>query len=138
MLLARGEIGTRERPGAADNERVLEYLAQTRLPPSQLHDETPWCAAFVTWCLEKSGKASTRSAGARSYLHWGSELVTPVPGCVVVLERHSPDNPHAGHVGFYAGSSGEYLMVLGGNQGNRVSLQLYPRSRVVGYRWPAA
>ena len=40
-------------------------------------------------------------------------------------------------LGFVAGvdDSGR-LMVLGGNQGNRVSIAPFDKARVIGYRWP--
>lgn len=136
LVRARREIGTKERQGPADNPRIVEYLASTRLAPRFLHDETPWCAAFVCWCLEGAGVASTRSAGARSYLMWGEELDEPRLGCVVVLSREDNSNPHAGHVGFYAGATAEGLLILGGNQANAVTVRRYSRARVLSCRWP--
>lgn len=136
LLRARREIGVKERPGSDHHPRIVQYLAATRISPTRHEDETPWCAAFVCWVLEQSGITSTRSAAARSYLGWGLELVEPVPGCVVVLSR--TDSPAHGHVGFYVGGSDEDVLVLGGNQANSVSMRLYPRERVLSYRWPEA
>jgi len=43
-----------------------------------------------------------------------------------------------GHVGFVAGADRNgNLLVLGGNQGDAVSINRFSRGRVLGYRWPA-
>lgn len=55
---------------------------------------------------------------------------------MVVLSRGDP-NGWQGHVGFYAGKAANgNILVLGGNQGNKVSVQEYPTARVLGYRKP--
>lgn len=134
LTIARREIGVKEAFGKADNSRIIEYLKATHIVPARQHDETPWCAAFVGWCLEKSGINPSRKAAARSYMTWGHELEKPQLGCVVVLTRG--DNPKQGHVGFYIGEQGSDILLLGGNQHNAVSIAPYARMRVLSYRWP--
>lgn len=100
-------------------------------------DETPWCAAFVHQVLTDMGIPSTRSPAARSYIKWGVPLAAPAVGCVVVFWRGSPAG-WSGHVGFVAGVDDlGRLLVIGGNQGNAVSLAAFDRERVLAYRWPA-
>jgi hypothetical protein len=72
---------------------------------------------------------------ARSWLTWGKPLEKPIPGCVVVLKRGN--NPHQGHVGLYVqpGKDGT-IYVLGGNQGDAVTIAKFRKSSVLGYRWP--
>ena len=49
-------------------------------------DETPWCSAFVNYCMEQAGIRGTRKANARSWLDWGDmSLRSPQLGCVVIL-----------------------------------------------------
>jgi len=82
LVIARNEIGVREVPGTRDNARVLEYLAtvlKTRLP-RWFRDETPWCAAFVNWCLEQGGIKGTGKPNARSYIKYGKRLDKPRVG----------------------------------------------------------
>ena len=137
--IARGELarGVRETAGAAATPRILEYFGATRLRVPPEGDETPWCAAFVGWCLERAGVAGTGKANARSYLDWGVPLMEARLGCVVVFSRG--DNKAQGHVGFWVGETPgqDAALVLGGNQGNRVSVAPYPYVRVLGWRWPA-
>lgn len=42
-----------------------------------------------------------------------------------------------GHVGFYAGRDAQgRILVLGGDQGNAVSVRPYSADQLLGYRWP--
>lgn len=126
------ELGTAEIPGPASNPRVIEYHKSTTLKATD--DAVPWCSAFACWCMEETGIRSPRSARARDWLTWGVELKEPLHGCIVVLKRGS--NPAQGHVGFYLASSSIRVLVLGGNQGDRVCKVWFPMDRVLGYRWP--
>lgn len=128
--IAKAELGVKEIPGKKHNERILEYHKATSLESTE--DEVPWCSSFVSWCLEKAGVPSTRNAWARSYLAWGRKIETPVVGCIVVFSRGQA----SGHVAFYLGESDSQIKVLGGNQSNQVSIEYYPKSRLLGYRLP--
>lgn len=55
------------------------------------------------------------------------------PGDVVVFWRGSKDS-WKGHVAFYSHHDANNVYVLGGNQGNAVSIQAYPRSRLLDVR----
>ncbi|MDJ0614894.1 MAG: TIGR02594 family protein [Rhizobiaceae bacterium] len=136
--VANSLIGTSEKRGSVDNPDILEMF---RLAGHGWvkDDETPWCAAFVGACLRMSGFASTGKLNARSYLEFGEELDEPKQGCVVVFWRGSKSGAF-GHVGFYEGEDGNKIRVLGGNQGagstESVNVKSYPKSRLLGYRWP--
>jgi uncharacterized protein (TIGR02594 family) len=98
-----------------------------------------WCAAFVNSTLKQSGMEGTGSNLARSFLNYGEAVDKPQEGDIVVFSRGDPKGPY-GHVGFYKGMSpdGKYINVLGGNQGDAVSVKQYPADRLLGYRRPAA
>lgn len=134
LRVAQGELDRDviEVPGSGHNPRILEYQKATTL--SAPDDETPWCSSFVCWCLQAVGVAHTADARARSHLAWGEVLPTPRYGCLVIFSR--PPNPRAGHVAFWLETTDERVRVLGGNQSNRVSVATFPKSRVLGYRWP--
>ena len=136
MVLARRELGVAEAPGAADNDRVLAYYSDAG-HPEIAHDSVAWCAAFACAMLERGGTRSPRTLRAREFLEWGDPVETPRRGCIVVLWRGQPDGAE-GHVGFYAGSKGEGVLILGGNQGDKVSIAAFRQNQVLGYRWPAA
>lgn len=130
MTVAEKEIGQKEINGGLHNPRILLYHAATTLHATT--DEVPWCSSFVTWVLETAGYRSTKDAWARSYLNCGEKLLAPKYGCIVIFSRGTD----SGHVGFYCGEEGDSIRVLGGNQGDEVCKALYPKSKVLGYRWP--
>ena len=134
--IAIAELGQQEIAGTARNPRIVAYHQATGLRAQD--DETPWCGAFVAWCLGTAGipydKAS--AASARSWLDWGRKLEHPTIGCVAVFWRGHRDG-WQGHVGFYAGRDSQgRILVLGGNQGNAVSVRPYSAGQLLGYRWP--
>lgn len=131
--IAEAEIGQAEIEGAGSNPRIAEYFAGAGHPEVK-DDATPWCAAYVGWALREAGIEPSGSLAARSYLRWGKPLELPRKGCIVVLKRGN--DPKAGHVGFFAGMAMDKVMILGGNQGDKVSIQAFPESMVLGYRWP--
>ncbi len=125
------EAGVEEDFGKEHNPRIIEYHQTTSLKATD--DETSWCSSFVNWCVEVSGFQGTKSAAARSWLNWGQPLNEPRDGCIVVFKRGN--KPWQGHVGFYAGTQGNHILVLGGNQGNEVNISSYHKNRLLGYRW---
>lgn len=131
MALARAAIGTKEVPGAASNPDVLRWYAEAGVP--QQSDEVPWCAAFVGSMLKEAGYKPSGSLMARSYLDWGQKLDKPRKGCIVVLKRGAPPS---GHVAFAESWTGATIRLLGGNQGNSVSVASYSRASILGYFWP--
>lgn len=133
LAAAWAELGQREIAGAADNARILSLFCDAG-HPEIANDETAWCAAFVGACLTRSGLSGTTSLMARSYLSWGAEIDEGRLGAVVVFSRGS--DPALGHVGFLVGETGDGLLVLGGNQGDAVSVQRFDRSILLGLRWP--
>ncbi|MDY6960298.1 MAG: TIGR02594 family protein [Pseudomonadota bacterium] len=132
---ARKHIGTAEVAGAQHNPVVLGYFAKAGFPGID-NDETAWCAAFANAMLEQTGYTGSKSLAARSFLTWGKPVAKPYPGCVVVFWRGSPRS-WEGHVGFYVSERGDKIKVLGGNQGNAVTLADYPRAQLLGYREPS-
>jgi len=101
-------------------------------------DVTPWCAAFVNWCLDQAQVAHLGLATAASWLRFGTPIELPVYGAVVVMKPRSQDS--TGHVAFSTGRRvGEKLIILGGNQsGDRITEEGYPIGRFLGYRWPTS
>ncbi len=133
--IARRELvsGIEEIPGGRHNPRIVEYHQCSSLKASD--DETPWCSSFANWCMAQAGIAGSGSAAARSWLAWGVPLAAPRRGCVVVLSRGAPPS---GHVGFLERLEDGLLFLLGGNQGDRVSIAAFRAGRLLGYRWPTA
>lgn len=133
--IALAEFGIREISGKQDNPEVLKYFNDLGFDGNALKDETAWCAAFVNWVLKKSGYIGSGKLNARSLLSVGKPTQNPEKGDIVVLWRKSPTD-WRGHTGFFIRETKSWVYLLGGNQGNRVSIQAYPKSRVLEYRKP--
>ena len=135
LLAAAGEyIGLTEWPGAKHNPQVVEMFATVGHSWVE-DDETAWCAAFVGAVLASLGLPHTGKLNARSYLAWGSEvqMQDARPGDMVILWRGSKAS-WQGHVAFLVRFEGDKVVLRGGNQGNAVTDQGYPRDRILGIR----
>jgi len=133
LELAWAGLGVAETPGPTHNARVVGYYADVG-HPQVTDDETAWCAAFLGSCLERAGVRSTRSLMARSYLDWGEPQSEFRHGAIAVLSRTA--DPALGHVGFLVGQTEGTVILLSGNQGDRVCVEAFPRSRLLALRWP--
>lgn len=131
--VAAGYLGLSESRDQ-DNITLSRFISQAagiEINPAK----TAWCAAFVDAVLHKSNLGGgTGKLNARSYLNWGVPVDTPRRGDVVVFSRGDP-NGWQGHVGFFEGyDSNGNIRVLGGNQGNQVSVTSYNPNRLLGFR----
>ena len=130
LAIAKSAMGMDEK---AQNGILTDFMAQggVNINPA----ETAWCAAFVNGVFGMAGIDGTNSLAARSFSKWGNP-VDPTEaqmGDIVVLSRG--DNAAQGHVGFFQGYDEEgNILILGGNQGNKVSIQSYSRDRLVAMR----
>lgn len=130
---ARQLVGLKEIVGSRHEPKVVEFFAEAGHP--EVHDdETAWCAAFANAMLRRAGYAGTGSLAARSFLTWGDELKIPKLGCIVVFKRG--DSEWQGHVAFFLRDLGDRIEILGGNQGNAVSVITKSKDDLLGYRWP--
>lgn len=131
-LIGLKEFGTKEIGGDIHNDEVLKYFHQSGFLNVD-NDELSWCAAFVNWCIVKSGRKGTLSLAARSFMNWGTKVTTPKIGDVAVFWRESPES-WKGHVGFLIREDRDQVWVLGGNQSNQVNIMPYQKNRLLGYR----
>jgi uncharacterized protein (TIGR02594 family) len=129
MAIASSTLGLNERDqGAA----IQEYLKNggVNLDPAT----TAWCAAFVNATLKQGGMEGTGSNMARSFLEWGQGVDDPRKGDLAVFTRGDPNGPF-GHVGFFDGYNEDgTIRVLGGNQGDSVSIANYSPDTLLGFR----
>lgn len=138
---ARKHIGTSEIVGKQHNPILLGWLKDMGKYSKEskawwTDDETPWCGLFVGHVLGTSGRFVVSNwfrAGAWADGVNMTKLVKPAYGCIVTFTRKG-----GGHVGFVVGKDkAGNLLVLGGNQGNRVSIAAFSPSRTTGYYWPS-
>lgn len=101
-----------------------------------------WCAAFVNSVLEETGIPSNKNhkypLTARAFLDWGHVISKDdiSPGDVVVFPRGNQG--WQGHVGFYIRTvtvgDTDYYAILGGNQNDKVSIELFLATTALGIR----
>lgn len=127
--IAAAQIGLNE----TDKKAALQDYLTTggaNLDPAT----TAWCAAFVNASLQQAGVQGTGSNMARSFLKWGTEVKEPQRGDLAVFSRGDPNGPF-GHVGFFDGYNPDgTIRVLGGNQGDAVSIAAYSPDQLLGFR----
>ena len=125
--------------GAHEKSNRAEIKEFTGVDPVR----TEWCAAFVNAVLNDSNIEGSESVSkypltARSFLSWGEKVEYPERGDIVVFPRGGVS--WQGHVGFYLATVEiegiSYYWILGGNQNNSVSLELYRADNALGIRRP--
>ena len=150
--LAGRFIGVKEVSGPVSNAHILAML---RLDNTWVEgDETPWCSALVNYVCWLLRLPRSKSLAARSWLTVGIPIAleSARPGFdVVILKRGEGEQPGPevlaapGHVGFFAGLENvqrrtigdpdtRRVLLLGGNQGDSVSVSPFSVSRVLGVR----
>ena len=120
----------------SENTHRAELAAYIGVDPKR----TEWCAAFVNAVLTESGIPNNilhkYPYAARSFLEWGVAVKEPTPGDLIIFPRGNIS--WQGHVGFYLSTTiinnTEYYYILGGNQSNKVSIDLYRATRALGIR----
>ncbi len=138
--LAQRYIGSKEIGGQVDNPTILAMLKLDNEWPQ--NDEVPWCSAFMNHICWLARLPRSKSLMARSWLGIGKGITLDQAeaGDVIILKRGTGDQPGPevlnapGHVGFYAGRTGDLIEILGGNQGDQVKISRYPKSRLLGVR----
>lgn len=111
---------------------LSDYMAKAglKLNPST----TAWCSGFANAVIHELGMKGTNSLAARSWLNWGKkvDLDDAQPGDIVVFKRGN--SSWQGHVSFFVKRQGSNVIVMGGNQSNKVNEQAYPISSILGVR----
>lgn len=135
VTVARGELGVKRLPGAAQEPRIAEYHQATDLVANE---DTPWCASFVNWALQKAGHSGNRSAWAKNFASFGVRLDGPAYGSIAVIDWSVVDGSKGGHVGFVVGQSGSNVLLLGGNQtkDSAVTITPFPKAHIAAYVVP--
>ena len=136
--LAQRFVGVKEFPGDKDNPFVMSMLQLDTNWPA--HDEVPWCSAFVNYICWLLRLPRSKNLLARSWLEVGVPISAQyaAPGFDVAVFRRGESG---GHVGFFSAAIiplAQYdeprIYVLGGNQGNSVSVTSLRTADLLGIR----
>jgi uncharacterized protein (TIGR02594 family) len=106
------------------NPLIMQFFDATSLRNPK-GDTTYWSSAFVSWCIGRTQKDGIDTkprvwpyedgAASASYRSWGQSVSDPRKGDLAVFRRRDTD--WAGHIGFVNRIDGDWIWVLGGNQG---------------------
>jgi uncharacterized protein (TIGR02594 family) len=136
--VAQRFIGTKETGGSLATPLILSWL---QLDNKWAEDDAvAWCSAFVNFVCFVLGLPRSRSLAARSWLLVGKSVPLTEARAgydVVVLKRGKGVQPGPevvaaqGHVGFYVSHDETNVSILGGNQGDAVSVAQFPKSSIL-------
>jgi len=116
--------------GAGDSDVVRE--ARRWLGGNPTRRSRLWCAAFMNFVLERTGRRGSGSDLARSFASYGHRVAGPQVGAIAVMTRKG-----GGHVGVVSGvDSAGNPIIISGNHGHRVAEAVYPGRRVYAYVMP--
>jgi len=129
MLLSALELfGVAETVGAGDNPEIMAWAREVGV--AYARDATPWCGLFMAVVAKRAGKPVVASPlWALSWAKWGVPSLVPSLGDVLVFSRTG-----GGHVGLYVAEDETAYYVLGGNQGDKVSIARVSKRAFVGAR----
>ena len=119
-------INTKEVVGKVHNPVIMAWAKDLSLQKIYTADEIPWCGLFIAYACHKAGvDVIDKPLWALSWAKWGTEVKEPMLGDILTFKRDG-----GGHVGIYVGEDQDCYHVLGGNQGNAVSVTRILKSRL--------
>jgi uncharacterized protein (TIGR02594 family) len=123
-------FGVTERAGSQSNPLILGWAKECGLNDAYPNDGIPWCGLFMAVIAKRAGWSVVD--GPLWALNWGgfgTKADQPMLGDVLTFTR-----PSGGHVGLYVGEDATHFHVLGGNQGDTVSIVRIARVRMKAAR----
>jgi len=132
LVEALNLYGTKEIVGDKHNPEILNWAKEIGGWVADYYkaDEIPWCGLFVGICAQRAGfPFNQKMLGAKNWKEWGQSRSIAKLGDVLIFNRDG-----GGHVGFYIAEDTSAYHVLGGNQGNAVSIVRIEKTRCVAIR----
>lgn len=147
-------LGTNEVPGRGSNPTITAWRDElNRAHPGLIQgysdDSVPWCGLFVALVCHRAGKPTLHNPlWARNWVNFGEPVATNHGSDIRPLLSFEPDakaslgdvlvfvREGGGHVGFYIAEDGLHYHVLGGNQGDSVTITRVAKARCIGVRRP--
>jgi hypothetical protein len=131
LLKALELYGVEEVVGPKHNPVIMGWAKELGITYN--NDETPWCGLFMAIIMKRAERQVVEwPLGARNWTSFGIPSLSPMLGDVLIFKR--PNG--GGHVGLYVGEDTNNFYVLGGNQGNQVSIVKIVKSRLLAARRP--
>ena len=119
-------LGTKEVVGKVHNPIIIGWAKELGLAKVYTNDEIPWCGLAVAYAVHSADLTPIASPlWALSWAKWGIEVKEPMLGDILTFKRDG-----GGHVGIYVGEDDTCYHVLGGNQGNAMSVTRIVKTRL--------
>jgi uncharacterized protein (TIGR02594 family) len=124
--------GVRETAGPLNTPAIMGWAGALGVAKAYVADAVPWCGLFVGIVVKRAGWTPVDGPlWARNWAKFGKPSPEPGLGDVLVFAREG-----GGHVGFYIAEDATTFHVLGGNQGDAVSIARIAKARLVAARRP--
>lgn len=131
MLKAIELYGIAETPGPQNTPVIMGWAKELKIDYYKA-DETPWCGLFASIVMARAGRPIAKDPlRALSWAEWGVPVTIPMYGDILTFKRDG-----GGHVGLYAAEDDQFYYVLGGNQGDKVSISPKRKETLFAARRP--
>lgn len=130
-ILAEGLklYGIKEIPGPESNSVIIGWAKNLKnwISSWYVNDDTPWCGLFIAELCRRAGLPVVKEPlRALAWGDWGRAVPRPMLADLLGFKREG-----GGHVGIYIGEDAAAYYVLGGNQGNAVSITRILKNHLV-------
>jgi uncharacterized protein (TIGR02594 family) len=132
LLKALELYGVTETVGPKNNPAILGWAKEVGLDSVYNEDSIPWCGLFMAVIMKRAVREPVKDPlYALNWNNFGVKIGQPMLGDVITFSRQS-----GGHVGLYVGEDAAAYHILGGNQGDKVSIVRIAKARVSQVRRP--
>jgi uncharacterized protein (TIGR02594 family) len=119
-------LGTKEIVGKEHNPEILRWAEVVGLRKVYNADEIPWCGLAMAYAAHMAGVDYPKDPlWALNWAKYGEAAPEPMLGDILTFKRDG-----GGHVGMYVGEDDTAYHVLGGNQGNAMSVTRILKTRL--------
>lgn len=133
LLKAVELYGVTEIVGSKNNPVILGWAKEVKLEKVYDADSIPWCGLFIATIMKRADREPVKDPlFALNWNNFGVKIGQPMLGDILTFTRKG-----GGHVGLYVGEDVAAYHVLGGNQGDKVSIVRIGKDRLSQVRRPA-
>ena len=133
LLKALELYGITESVGEKNNPIILEWAKELGIEKVYTADSIAWCGLFVSIIMKRAGREPVeKPLWALNWDNFGVKVGKPMLADVLTFKRNG-----GGHVGIYIAEDSAAYHVLGGNQGDKVSIVRIGKDRLHSARRPA-
>ena len=119
-------MGVTETVGHRHNPIIMGWARELGMQNVYTADEIPWCGLFMAIIMQRADRSPVANPlRALAWNKFGNQVQKAELADVLTFTRQG-----GGHTGLYVGEDWTHYHVLGGNQGNAVSIVRIHRNRL--------